>query len=263
MTVIRSRDNARVKNWSKLATEPKERRERGIALIEGVRLIETYLQHGGVPVSVMVSEAVLERTEIARLVHLSGAVPVVLAKELFDRISDAETPPGIAAEIAIPKIAADPVGSAGAIFLDGLQDAGNVGTIFRTAAAFGVRDVFLGPGCADPWSPKGLRAGMGGHFFLRISNSADLAADVRRFGPTSICAAAQGGRPIESIDLAGRIGWIFGNEAAGVSAAVEAAATGKATIPMPGGTESLNVAASVAVCLYERQRQLNTRGAGS
>jgi TrmH family RNA methyltransferase len=104
---------------------------------------------------------------------------------------------------------------------------------------------------------------MGGHFFLRISASADLAADVGRFGRISICAMAHGGVPIDSIDLAGRVGWIFGSEGAGVSAPVAAKATHRATIPTPGGAESLNVAASAAVCLYERQRQVNTRGAGS
>ena len=263
MTVIRSRENARVKEWARLAAEPRERRERGLALIEGVHLVETFLGQGGVPASLIVSEAALARAEIADLVQRSGVRPSVLAEDLFKRISDAESPTGIAAEIAIPDARVEPKGSAGCVFLDGLQDAGNVGTILRTAAAFGVPDVLFGRGCADPWSPKALRAGMGGHFFLRISASVDLAADVGRFGRISICTAAHGGAPIDSIDLAGRVGWIFGSEGAGVSAPVEARATHRATILTPGGAESLNVAASAAVCLYERQRQVNTRGAGS
>jgi len=261
MTVIRSRENLRVKALLRLAGDARERRDRGLALIEGVHLVETFVGQGGIPASLIVSEAALARTEITDLVKRSRVSPCVLAGNLFKRISDAESPSGIAAEISIPDAEIDPEGSTGCVFLDGLQDAGNVGAILRTAAAFGVQDVLFGRGCADPWSPTALRAGMGGHFFLRISASADLASDVGRFGGISISTAARGGAPIESIDLAGRIGWIFGNEGAGVSARVEAKATHRGTIVTPGGAESLNVAASAAICLYERLRQLNTRGA--
>ena len=263
MSVIRSSENPRVKAWARLAGEAKERRERGLALIEGIHLVETFLQRGGVPASLIVGESAVARVEISRLLELTRVEPVVLADNIFKRISDAEAPVGIAAEITIPAVKVDPAASAGCIFLDGLQDAGNVGTILRTAAAFGIPDVMMGRGCADPWSPKALRAGMGGHFFLRICASGDLAADVRQFGRSSVCTAAHGGVPLESLDLAGRVGWIFGSEAAGVSGPVVAAATHQATIVTPGGAESLNVAACAAVCLYERQRQLSTRAAGS
>jgi len=261
MTVIRSRGNLRVKALVRLAGDPRERRERGSALIEGVHLVETFLAQGGLPASLIVSEPALARGEVAALVQRSGISPLVLAEDLFKRISDADSPSGIAAEIAIPDAKVDPEASSGCVFLDGVQDAGNVGAILRTAAAFGIQDVLVGRGCADPWSSKALRAGMGGHFFLRISSSADLAGDVRRFGGISICTVAHEGPAIESIDLTGRVAWIFGNEGAGVSAAVAAVATHRATIATPGRMESLNVAASAAVCLYERQRQLSTRAA--
>ena len=161
MIVIRSGDNSRVKAWAKLARDAKERRERGLALIEGIHLVETFLQRGGVPGSLIVSESAVARAEISRLMDQSRVDPVVLADKIFERISDAEAPAGIAAEIAIPAARVDPAASAGCIFLDGLQDAGNVGTILRTAAAFGVADGMLGRGCADPWSPKGLRPRLG------------------------------------------------------------------------------------------------------
>lgn len=267
MSVIRSRDNPRVKAWMRLADDPRERREHGLALIEGVHLVETFLQEGGVPSSLLVAEGAVSKTEISRLAGRASTVPVILADAIFNRISDAETPAGIAAEIEIPAILIDPAASDGCVFLDGLQDAGNVGTVLRSAAAFGIRDVFVGRGCADPWSPKALRAGMGGHFFLRIALSSDLAGDVRRFGQHSVCTVAHGGEALDSLDLSGRIGWIFGSEAKGTSEAVAAAASLKATITTPGGAESLNVAASAAICLYERQRQLkgriNTRAARS
>jgi TrmH family RNA methyltransferase len=261
--VIRSRENARIKSWSRLADDPGERRKQGLALIEGIHLVETFLDRGGVPASLIVSESAAGSAETQKLVKRSGTEPFVLADNLFRRISDTQAPAGIAAEIRISDEGVDPATSTGCLFLEGVQDAGNVGTILRSAAAFGVPDVLLAPGCADPWSPKALRAGMGGHFFLRLGFSHDLAGDVRRFGRDSICAIARGGTPVASLDLSGRVGWIFGSEGAGVSEAVAALASHRATIPMPGGTESLNVAMSAAICLYERQRQLSTRGAGS
>ncbi len=261
MSVIRSRDNARVKAWARLADDPRERRGQGLALIEGVHLIETFLGTGLLPTCLIASESGVGRTEVAQLLARIGMQPCVLADALFNRISDTQAPAGIAAEIRIPISTIDPAASAGCVFLEGIQDAGNVGAILRSAAAFGVPDIVYGQGCADPWSPKALRAGMGGHFFLRIASSADLTADVGRFGRVSICTQARAGESLESIDLTGRIGWIFGSEGAGVSATVAAAASRRASIPMPGSAESLNVAASAAICFYERGRQLSRRGA--
>jgi RNA methyltransferase, TrmH family len=263
MTAIRSRANPRVKGWARLASEPRERRKRGVALIEGIHVVETFLDRGGVPESLIVEESAMERPEIRRLMERAGIPPFVLSPPVFKQVSDVGTPVGIAAEIRIPDGSFDPGKSEGCLFLDGLQDAGNVGTILRNAAAFAVPDVLLGPRCADPWSPKALRAAMGGHFFLRIAFSADLAQDVSRFGRHTVCTVAHDGIPVGTLDLSGRIGWIFGGEAAGVSQPVAAAASHKGTIPTPGGTESLNVAACAAICLYERHRQLNTRGARS
>lgn len=263
MTVIRSRDNARVKAWARLAADPRERRQSGLALIEGVHLVESFLSQAGEPASLIVGESAVGKAEVRRLLDRCAVEPFVLADALFTRISDAETPSGIAAEIAIPDQTVDAAGSAGCVFLEGIQDAGNVGAILRTAAAFALPDVILGRGCADPWSPKALRAAMGGHFFLRIGQSGDLVDEVRRFGPVSVCTAAHGHTAIGSLDLTGRIGWIFGNEGAGVSAALRAVASHVATIATPGGAESLNVAASAAICLYEQARQVSTRAAGS
>lgn len=263
MTVIRSRENQKVKAWIRLADEPRERRRRGLALIEGIHLVETCLAQGGHPASLIVSESASARDEIAQLVRRSGVVPAILTDAIFNRISGIETPSGIAAEIEVPQAEVDPAASEGCVFLEGIQDAGNVGTIVRSAAAFGIPDVVVGRGCADPWSPKALRAGMGGHFFLRIGSSSDLVADVGRFGDVVVCTAAHGGVPLDSIDLRGRVGWIFGSEGAGVSERVASAATLNATIDTPGSAESLNVAASAAVCFYERQRQVSRRAGRS
>lgn len=258
MSVVRSKDNERVKGWARLARDARERRRTGLAMLEGPHLIETCLERGRKPSCLIVSESGLLSGEIARLVERFGQDPTVLSDAVFRKISDAESPAGISAVIEIPQEKPDCATSQGCLFLDGIQDAGNVGAILRSAAAFAVPDVVLGAGCADPWSPKALRAGMGGHFILRIASSADLAGDVVRFGATTLCTVVHDGEPLESVELSGRIGWIFGSEGAGVAEGIAARSTRRVCIPMPGGGESLNVAAAAAICLYERRRQIST-----
>jgi TrmH family RNA methyltransferase len=109
----------------------------------------------------------------------------------------------------------------------------------------------LGRGCADAWSPKVLRAAMGAHFAMRIADSVDLAAEMARFGGAVLCTVPRGGKPLAEADLSGRLAWLFGAEGQGVSAALAARASLKISIPMKSGTESLNVAATAAICFYQ------------
>ena len=218
-------------------------------LIEGPHLLAAALDAGIKPLAVLATEAALAKPEIGAL----KLTATVMTPAVFAAIADAETAPGIAAEIALPKLKRD--GSA--VFLEGVQDPGNVGAIIRSAAAFGAGTVVLDRQCADPWSPKVLRAGQGGHFMLGIEQTDDLLGAIadRRL----ICTVAQGGRPLRQADLSGRIAWAFGAEGAGLSPGILAKAAERVTIPMAGG-ESLNVAAAAAICLYE---SFSRPGAGS
>ena len=222
-----------------------------------MHLVSTLLASRGKLEALIVSETGLAQQEIKSLVERSPVRPVVLSDLLFSSIADAESPAGIAAEIGLPKVEPDLATCGGCVFLEGVQDAGNVGAILRSAAAFGMGDVVLGPGCADAWSPKALRAGMGAHFALRIGASADLATALKRFGGTIVCTVVRDGVSVSNADLRGRIGWLFGSEGQGVSAALAACAQLAVKIPMPGAAESLNVAAAAAICFYERARQLS------
>ncbi len=256
MAVLSSRDNPRVKRWAKLAQDARFRRAEKRALIEGPHLLAAALAQGCRPVAVLATEAAAADAEIGALIARSGLRPVLLAESVFRGIVDAESPPGLAAEIAIPEARRDAVQRA--VFLEGVQDPGNVGAIVRSAAAFGVGRVILDRGCADPWSPRALRAGMGGHFALTIEQLGELGPALGGFGGKLVCAVPRGGVPLRQADLAGRIGWIFGGEGQGVSPAVEALAKLKVTIPVAAGMESLNVAAAAAICLY-----FSTPAAGS
>ena len=211
-------------------------------VVEGPHLLAAALGAGIQPVAVFGTQAGLARPEVAALVRQSAAV--VLSPGVFRGVVDAETPPGVAAEVPIPVLEGD----APAVFLEGIQDAGNVGAIIRSAAAFGIRRVVLDRQCADPWSPKVLRAGMGGHFAVAVLQVEDLLAAIR--GVRLISTVVKGGRPLREADLSGRMGWAFGAEGAGLSQKLVDQAAERVTIPMAGG-ESLNVAAAAAVCLYE------------
>jgi len=255
VTVLRSREDAQVKRWRKLARDGRLRRSERRALIEGTHLLAEFLDRVGPPVAVLAAERSLEQPEVAGLIRRSGLAPVVLANNVFDVVAEAESPMGIAAEIAIPDGGADLAASPLCIMLEGVQDAGNVGAILRSAAAFGARDAVLSKGCADVWSPKVLRAGMGGHFRLRITQDADLPEALSTFRGKAACAVPRSGIPLHEADLSGRIAWIFGAEGKGVSEALSNRVPLQVSIPMPGGVESLNVGSAAAICLYETSRQ--------
>jgi TrmH family RNA methyltransferase len=223
--LITSKDNPRVRRWARLARDGRFRRAEGRAIVEGPHLVG------------LVQPVAVFGTRDA---------PILLSESAFRSIAEAQTPQGVAAEIEIPR----PKGAiaAPAVFLEGVQDPGNVGAILRSAAAFGVKAAVLDRACADPWSPKVLRAAMGGHFALSIHEVEKL--DLGHFKGKVLCTAARGGVPLDEADLSGPIAWLFGTEGQGVSLALQAQAAQKVTIPMARGTESINVAAAAAICFY-------------
>lgn len=193
--------------------------------------------------ALLVREDVVSSPPITALMQRAARPPVILGDRVFASIVDAETPQGIAAEIAIPhgKVRTD----GDSVFLEGVQDAGNVGAIIRSAAAFGLGTVYLDKGCADAWSPKVLRAASGAHFALSLVQAAQP--------PQSrlVCAVAHGGEALSVADLSGRVCWVFGAEGRGVSSELQGKAAATVTIPVAASVESLNVAAAAAICFYE------------
>jgi RNA methyltransferase, TrmH family len=247
LRLIRSKDNSQVKRWAKLAKDASLRRAESRAIVEGPHLIEAVLAAGMKPLFLLTTEESLARH--ADLIRASGKEPVLLAPSAFKSVSDAQTPQGVAAEIEIPK---PRLAKGDCVFLEGVQDPGNVGAILRSAATLGVASAVLDRACADPWSPKVLRAAMGGHFRLSIQQVGDLEGAIEGYGGRLVCTVARGGQPLRKADLSGTLGWIFGSEGAGVSEGLAARAAVRITIPMTAGAESLNVAAAAAVCFYER-----------
>lgn len=254
--LIRSRDNQRFKRLRQLANSARERRKAGLALLDGVHLIAAYRAGGGVPEQLVLSESAKSNPNLAQLASaVSGQGLLILADALFNDIAQVATPTGIIALIRTPNPGPLPAAIERCVMLEDIQDSGNLGSILRSSAAAGIPTVLLSQGCAFPWSPKVLRAGMGAHFRLDIFDNVALAGIVPRLSGRLICASGHAQKSLYQADLRGPLSWVFGNEGAGVSDELSSAATEHLRIPMPGKTESLNVAAAAAICLFEQLRQ--------
>ncbi|MDR0633800.1 MAG: RNA methyltransferase [Azoarcus sp.] len=255
---LASRDNPRIKLLAALAGNARARREYNQTLLDGVHLLDCALA-AGVPLrEVCVSESGRLRPEIAALLARlpDGLIPVCVPDALFARLSPVDTPTGILASIAPPAPVPAQAAQTSVVVLDAIQDPGNLGAILRTAAAAGIGAVWLTPGCAQVWAPKTLRAGMGAHFRLRISEQVDALASLADHGGRVVATGVgPSARVLFDVDLRGPLAWLFGAEGQGVSPALFARADEIVTIPMATGIESLNVAAAAAVCLFEQARQ--------
>ena len=255
MKHITSAANPLYRSLLKLARSSGERRNQELALIDGVHLLDAYLSRGGKPQQVLVAEIAGPGGEMAALIQRLPAPPIVLTDALFASLTELQSPSGILAAIRIPR-PQPPVATGCWVLLEDIQDPGNLGSILRSAAAAGVSDAWLSKGCADAWSPKVLRGAMGAHFSLRIHNRAELANAALRCAGQVVALTADGLRSIFELDLSGPVAFALGNEGAGLSAPLREAATERAAIPMAGHTESLNVSAAAAICLFERVRQI-------
>jgi RNA methyltransferase, TrmH family len=255
--LIRSRENAIYKHLVRLASSARARREHRAALLDGLHLIESFRASGGTVDTLVINESSYERAPMRRLFDETPAnARVTLADRLFEDIAQVMTPTGVLAVIRTPDPARVPEQLATCVLLEGIQDPGNLGSILRTAVAAGVTHVLLAKGCVFAWSPKVLRAGQGAHFFLSIHEEVALAAVIARFDGDVVVTDPHAAASLFDAQLGERVAWIFGAEGAGVSPDLAARATLRVRIPMPGPAESLNVAAAVAVCLFEQVRRM-------
>lgn len=253
---ISSRDNPFYKSLLKLSSTARERREAGQTLLDGAHLLRAYLDAGGKPRHLIINEQALQDAEVVALLDASAEVPQTQFDDaLFAQLTELKTPNGLLALVDIPPAPVTATHAQFALLLEDIQDPGNLGSILRSAAAAGCDAVFLSQGCADAWSPRVLRAGMGGHFVLSISESADLLKVAAGFTGKILCASLQADKSLYDSNLRGKLAFAIGNEGAGLSPALLEAAQQHFIIPMPGKVESLNAAAATAVCLFEAVRQ--------
>lgn len=253
MKLIQSRENPFYKGLKRLAESGRERRKTGRTLLDGIHLVEAYEAVHGPVETLIVAESASTIGEIAT--YVAGRQIVVLADNLLRDLGLVDTPSGLLAVALMPNGIAAVNLEKEAILLDGVQDPGNVGTLLRTAAAAGIKQALLSPGCASAWSPKVLRAGQGAHFALAIHEDVDLTAFMAAYGGTTAVTCLDGATSLYEARWHGALAWVFGAEGQGVRPELIAAARLKIKIPMPGAVESLNVAAAAAICLFEAVRR--------
>lgn len=256
MKAVSSRDNAAFKAMVKLAGSTSERKRRGLSVLDGVHLVGAFLDSRRPLESMMVSRSGLERAEVAALVaRVPGSRVTVVTDALFDSISTVESATGLLAAVPTPEGTPVPSDADLVLLVEDVQDPGNLGTLLRSAAAAGARHVMLSRGCVFAWSLKTVRAAMGAHFALNIVEGADLAAFLAGYRGTSVALAGGAARSIYDVDLRGPVAIVVGNEGAGISPALLAAARVSVHIPMPGRMESLNAGVAGSLGLFEALRQ--------
>ena len=254
MERITSAKNPTLRQLKALA-DRKGREASGQILVEGAVMIDEALRCGLAPGDAIGEEAcapVLEK------LAARGARVAVVPRSVLEAACDTRTPQGICASFDMPEPLPLREAPARIVALDGVQDPGNVGTIWRTADAAGFEGLLLGAGCADPLSPKVQRSAMGSGFRLPFMQTGDLPGalgEMRARGWTVIASDLRGDDFYRHPDPSERFVLVIGSEARGISDATRRAADMLVKLPMRGGAESLNAAVAAGIMMYELMRR--------
>ncbi len=257
MQTISSRDNPLLKRLRALSADAGAYRREGAAWLEGQHLCEAAaLAHaatggaGAVFEVLVLTPAFFERFEALTQLNtaLSAIKIVAIEPALMATLSSLPSPPPVAALWPVP-VSSAVRPDAPTVILDGVQDPGNVGSILRSAAAFGFTQVLARPGTAALWAPKVLRAGMGAQFGLQLHENA-TDTDLANLQVPMLATSSHQGLYLHQAALPWPCAWALGHEGQGVSAELLARAQQQVRIAQPGGQESLNVAAAAAICLH-------------
>jgi TrmH family RNA methyltransferase len=259
--VISSRTNARVKQL-RAAFQGHVRLSGGMVAIEGDHLLEEALRSGMVLKTVFVSE----RREVPKIVP-RGVEVLRLTEELFGSVVETQSPQGVAALLVPPVFALDDVmGKVSSLILVavGLQDPGNLGTLVRSAEAFGATGVLTTPGTVSVWNQKALRASVGSVFRVPVVGvDASETEELKRRGVRLIAAVGPDGADVTAareMDFTGACAVMIGNEGSGLAAEWIEMCDVRVTIPCPGPVESLNAGVAGSLLLYEASRQRGEDG---
>ena len=266
--LITSKENPLFKEVRNLqATGSKGQKARlasGQALLEGIHLVQTWVGDPALRI-LLTSELGLQNVEISQAVYehieiCPDTKVYQLDSALWDLLSDLVNAPHIAGLLELPKSCLTspqsiPTLGGDVVILDRIQDAGNVGSILRTAAAAGFTQVIATTGCAHLWSSKVLRAGMGAHRLLDLYEGWSNQQVLSAVTASMLAATADAEQDLFAMkkDLLHPVAWIMGSEGQGVSEDLLAQAKG-VSIPIDPRVESLNVSTAAAVCLFETMR---------
>jgi RNA methyltransferase, TrmH family len=257
--IVQSKQNVRLKDLRRALARPG-REAHGLAGIEGPNLLEEALRAGLRVPCVFVAQ---EAKHLLEELRLPAETDVLLVpRELLNSAQATETPQPVAALIEPPEwtwkdVFADTARAPLIVVLAGLQDPGNLGTILRSAEAFGAQAVVSLPGTVSAWNPKAVRASAGSVFRLPLlsASTKECFARLHAAGVKIFSTAVEGAEPAHLIDLASPLALVIGNEGNGVPKEVATMTDQAITIPCPGKVESLNAAVAASVLLYAASRQ--------
>ncbi len=258
MERITSAHNPTLKLARKLLKSGRERERSGMILLDGIHLVSDYAKRFGLSGAVILLDEAATRTAEINAVLAGVATDTKrceVATSAFRALSPVDTPTGIVALCPRPMVTNGLEQPDFNLLLDGIQDPGNLGSILRTAAATGVDSVILSATCADAWSPRCLRGGMGAQFTLPVSKVPNVGAVASGFAGRVIATSSHQGLALMDADLSGPALVMFGGEGTGLQPELIAIADATLRIPLRSDIESLNVGAAVAMTCYERMRQ--------
>ena len=252
---ITSRDNELMQRLRRLLARPGAYRTEGMVWLEGDHLGRAWLDRGQPALHAVITQDAWDGRPDLRALALGAQRVAVIPAALMKSVTALESPSPLGLLVAMP-VSADRAVQAGVptVVLDRLQDPGNVGSILRSAAALGVRQVVALQGSVALWSPKVLRAGMGAHFGLALIEGLAVA-DLQPLAEQFVVTGSHEAQELSDAKLPPACAWVFGHEGQGVDARLTAMSGVRVRIPQPGGQESLNVAAAAAICLYEAARR--------
>lgn len=240
--------------------QKKYRQQQGLFLAEGLRTVEEAVRYGEVA-SIFYTAIEDDRTRSVLEKAAAKQVQLICVSDsVMKKIADTETPQGIVAVCRLQKNTLDNLLATGKLLLvlDRVGDPGNIGTMLRTADAAGVGGLVLLKGSADIYAPKTVRASMGSLFHVPVVSGLseqELVSSARKAGYELLVTCLDGADNLYKADLCGRLAFVMGNEANGVSSSLLAAADKRVFIPMQGKAESLNVAMAAGIVMFEALRQ--------
>lgn len=259
--MISSTDNAKIKDIIKLKTKKRFRDETGLFISEG----ETSVME--IPEE-LIDEIFVSEDYGGRVPEVSGE-PVVVSTRVFEKISDTVTPQGILATVKKKETGTEEIlateNKRPVLFLERLQDPGNLGTIVRMAEAAGVAGIIMSSDTADICNPKTVRATMGSLYRVPFSYCEDILVEIEKAKKAGIKVYATtpaDAKDLYECDYTKKSAFIIGNESAGVSEAAAELAGERVKIPMEGKVESLNAAIAATLICFEARRQRTVSGCG-
>jgi TrmH family RNA methyltransferase len=256
---VTSRQNALVKDLRRAFTQ-SELTDDGHCAAEGVRVVEEAIRSGRKLKAVFIRESNAERAN--RLLPQLGShtETLLLPDDVFDSAVPSDTPQGVAALVRIDQASLDEVldiKDGLMVALAGLQDPGNLGTLIRSAEAFGASAILIGSGTVSPWNPKVARGSSGSIFRMPVVTCAlaEAIPQLRERGYKLLATSSHRGTPLPEADLRGARVIVIGNEGAGVARELMALVDETVAIPQSGKVESLNAGIAGSIILYEAARQ--------